>query len=136
VLAAAIGLFGAGFATGQLTATLVAMLFNFSVNNALTYRDRQLRGTDFYLGFVLFAALCSLGVFGNVGVATMLHDEYANLGYAVPAVAGALITLVWNYAATKVFVWGRRRPSAAFLPAAAPPGPETAGPETPVHDRA
>jgi dolichol-phosphate mannosyltransferase len=131
VLAAAIGLFGAGFATGQLTATLVAMLFNFSLNNALTYRDRQLKGADFYLGFVLFAALCSIGVFGNVGVATMIHDEYASLGYVVPAVAGALITLVWNYAATKVFVWGRRRPSAAFVPAAV-----TAGPETPVHDRA
>jgi dolichol-phosphate mannosyltransferase len=125
VLTLVMGLFGMTFAAGQLTATLVAMFFNFSVNNALTYRDRQLRGTDFYLGFAAFAALCSIGVFGNLGVATMLHEEYSNLAHAIPALAGALITLVWNYGVTKVFIWGRRKPSAAFLPAGA------AGPHEP-----
>jgi dolichol-phosphate mannosyltransferase len=104
------------FFPAQLIATIIAMAFNYSVNNFVTYHDRQLRGTDFYIGFVVFAALCALGIIANVGVASILHTQYENLFYAVPALAGALITVVWNYAATKAFVWGgraRRRRMAA-----------------------
>jgi dolichol-phosphate mannosyltransferase len=97
------------FSAAQLIATIFAMAFNYSVNNFVTYHDRQLRGADFYLGFVVFAALCALGVVANVGVANILHRQYENLFFAVPALAGALITVVWNYAATKAFVWGGRR---------------------------
>ena len=56
---------------------------------------------------MIFAALCSIGVFGNVSVANMLHDQYAGLIYIVPALLGALLSVVWNYAATRAFVWGR-----------------------------
>lgn len=102
-----VALAGAGFAAGQLVATLVAMGFNYTVNNAVTYNDMRLRGPAFWRGFALFAALCSLGVLGNVGVASMLHAQYADLAWALPALAGAVITVVWNYAATRAFVWGR-----------------------------
>ncbi len=110
VLMVAVSLIGMGFTLGQLVATFIAMLFNFFFNNLITYNDRRLRGTDFYIGFLLFAALCSIGVFANVGIATILHNEYTELTYVIPALAGALITVVWNFAATKMFVWGRRKP--------------------------
>ncbi|CUH42778.1 glycosyltransferase [Ruegeria atlantica] len=102
-------LFGASFATSQITATMVALTFNYSANNAITYNDRRLRGSDFYLGFVIFALLCSVGIFANIGVATMLHDQYTNVIDLAPAMAGALVTVVWNYVATQAFVWGRVR---------------------------
>lgn len=99
----------AGFATAQLAATAVAMFFNYMVNNFVTYHDRQLRGAKFWVGFLVFAALCSLGVIGNVGVATVIHEQYEAIWYVAPAMAGALITVVWNYVATQAFVWGRMR---------------------------
>ncbi|MES0826907.1 glycosyltransferase family 2 protein [Ruegeria sp. SCP11] len=102
-------LFGATFAASQLMATFVALTFNYSANNAITYNDRRLRGVDFYFGFVIFAVLCSVGIFANIGVATMLHDQYNNMIDLAPAMAGALITVVWNYVATQAFVWGRVR---------------------------
>ena len=34
----------ADFITSQLIATVVAMVFNFAINNLITYRDRQLKG--------------------------------------------------------------------------------------------
>ena len=100
-------LVGLTFGVGQLMATLVSMAFNYTVNNEVTYSNRRLRGAKFYLGFIIFAVLCSLGVIANIGVASALHSDYPQMIAAVPAVAGALITVVWNYVATAAFVWGR-----------------------------
>lgn len=103
------------FIGAQLSATLVAMFFNYSVNNLVTYSDRQLKGAKFYLGFVLFALLCSVGIIGNVGVSAIIHEDYPGLALALPAMAGAFITVVWNYVATGAFVWGRAKfPRFAF----------------------
>ena len=115
VLVPLVSLAGAAFATGQFLATLVAMFFNYAVNNLVTYRDRQLKGANFYFGFIVFGVLCSLGVLANVGVSTVLHRDYPQIVYLLPAVAGALITVVWNYVATQAFVWGRTKfPGAAL----------------------
>ncbi|MDH2328624.1 glycosyltransferase family 2 protein [Cereibacter sp. SYSU M97828] len=109
ILEAGLAWFGLSFAVAQLLATMLAMAFNYSVNNLVTYNDRQLKGADFYTGFVIFALLCSVGVVANVGIATVLHVQYADIAHELPALAGAMITAVWNYAATKLFVWGKRR---------------------------
>ncbi|WP_181707973.1 glycosyltransferase [Chthonobacter rhizosphaerae] len=100
-------LFHASFVTSQLIATVGSMFFNFTVNNLITYNDATLKGLRFWRGFVIFSLVCSVGVFANVGVASMIHDVYADLLYLVPAIAGALITVVWNFVATKMLVWGR-----------------------------
>lgn len=97
------------FVNAQIIATMVAMGFNYTVNNLVTYSDRKLKGAKFYIGFLIFAALCSVGVLGNVSVATLLHNDYPGVAIAIPAVAGALITVVWNYVATGAFVWGRTK---------------------------
>ncbi|SDF18991.1 glycosyltransferase [Limimaricola pyoseonensis] len=111
VLMPLLALGGTGFAAAQLGATLVAMFFNFSVNNALTYRDRQLTGGAFWRGFAAFALLCSVGVLANVSVASMMHAQFADLQLSLVSVAGALITVVWNFVATQAFIWGRDRRS-------------------------
>jgi len=109
VLAMALNTFDPGFQNGTLIATIVSMAFNYWANNALTYRDRQLKGLRFYAGFFVFAALSSVGVIANVGVASMLHEQYDSVFYLVPAGLGALITVVWNYIVTLAFVWGQNR---------------------------
>lgn len=109
ILVPAVSLFGVGFDQAQLGATVVSMFSNYALNNAITYHDVSLKGWRFWSGFVLFAALCSVGIFANVGVASMLHREFAGMLYILPALAGAFITVVWNYVATKFFVWGRAK---------------------------
>lgn len=103
-----VGLLGTGFTAGQFMGTLLGMAFNFTVNNAVTYSDQTLRGRRFVIGFGLFCVLCSVGVVANVGMANVLHERYTEVSYVLPALAGALIAVVWNYAATRTFVWGRR----------------------------
>ena len=102
-----VGLLGSGFTLGQLVGTFLGMAFNFAVNNAVTYSDKTLRGARFAIGFGLFCVLCSVGVVANIGMANILHERYTEASYILPALAGALIAVVWNYAATQAFVWGR-----------------------------
>jgi dolichol-phosphate mannosyltransferase len=99
--------FDASFRVAQIVATGVAMTFNFFLNNALTYRDRRLRGARQLVdGWISFCAACSVGAIANVGVADFLHDARAG-AWVVPALVGIAVSAVWNYALSSRFVWGR-----------------------------
>ena len=96
------------FEAGQTLAALVAMTFNFVLNNALTYADQRLRGAWALLrGWVKFALTCSVGLLANVGVAAVLVRE--GLHPYAAALTGIAIGSVWNYALSSRFVWGRFR---------------------------
>ena len=75
VLGAVYGLGLVGFSFGQAIATMVAMTFNFWLNNLLTYRDKKLDGADgMFWGWLKFCLTCSVGAFANVAAATVLKD--------------------------------------------------------------
>ncbi|MCZ8133141.1 MAG: GtrA family protein [Steroidobacteraceae bacterium] len=95
----------------QAVATVATMVFNFAVNNGLTYRDRRLRGARWWLGLASFMAVCSVGAVANVGSASYLFEHVT--GWAVAGVAGILIGAVWNYAVTGAYTWGGRRSRAS-----------------------
>ena len=97
----------ASFAEAQLTATLVAMTSNYAFNNILTYRDARKRGWRFLIGLIGFYAVCSVGIAGNVGIASFAFQEHYDWWSA--AFAGILIGTMWNFAASSIFVWNRRR---------------------------
>jgi len=117
VLFAAVGSFGllvhlvtlramlaaVGFATAQATATIVAMIMNFTVNNALTYRDRRLRGMRFVGGLITFCAICAIGAIANVRFATAVFQQHYQ--WWLSGLAGAAASVVWNYAVTSIFTW-------------------------------
>ncbi len=100
-------LFGYSFLTGTIVATLIAMTFNFFLNNALTYRDARLKGfRQLVDGWVGFCIVCSVGAVANVGVAAFLHDVQ-QAQWAPSALAGIAVAAVWNFALSSRFVWGR-----------------------------
>lgn len=106
VLACLLLVFGEGFALAQTVAVLVAMSFNFWLNNWLTYRDKRLKGWGAVLrGWAGFCATCAVGAFANVAVATFLEGK--GVSWALAALAGILVGSVWNYALSSRFVWGR-----------------------------
>jgi len=92
------------FVPAQTAATITAMTFNFFVNNALTYRDRRLKGwRKMALGLLSFYAVCSFGAAANVGVANVLFGQ--NATWWISALAGILVGAVWNFVASSVFTW-------------------------------
>jgi len=97
-----------GFGLAQATATMVAMTFNFWLNNLLTYRDKKLAGASgMFWGWLKFCGACAMGAFANVAVATLLNDR--GFVWWGAALVGVALASVWNYALSSKFVWGRLR---------------------------
>jgi dolichol-phosphate mannosyltransferase len=103
VLALSLKLLGLGFPVSQGMATIAAMTCNFTLNNILTYRDRQLRGWKLFRGLLSFYAVCSIGAVANVGIAS--HVFRSDQSWWLAGVAGAAVGAVWNYAISSVFTW-------------------------------
>jgi dolichol-phosphate mannosyltransferase len=97
-------LLGSGFVASQTVATLVAMTFNFAINNVLTYRDMRLRGWNWLRGWVSFTLACTIGAVANVGIAAYLFRE-GEASWPIAALAGIFVGSVWNYAVTSVYTW-------------------------------
>ena len=94
------------FTVAQTTATIVAMTFNFFMNNVFTYRDRRLRGWRLVRGLLSFYLICGLGGVANVGIASYLFR--ADQTWWVAGIAGVIIGSVWNYAVSSIFTWNGR----------------------------
>jgi dolichol-phosphate mannosyltransferase len=103
-LAIAYGPLGLGFQAAQWAATIVAMGANFTLNNRITYRDRRLRGRALWRGLAVFMLVCGIGAAANVGIARLLL-EGEGLAWGLAGAAGALLTVVWNYAVSSTLVW-------------------------------
>jgi dolichol-phosphate mannosyltransferase len=96
-------LLGFNFFWAQVAATLLAMTFNFMLNNELTYANKKLRGWRYLTGMLTFYAVCSIGALANVSVASWIY-AYDGQFY-VAGLLGVLMSVVFNYSVTKVFTW-------------------------------
>lgn len=96
---------GVVFVDSAAVAAVVAMTWNFVVNNTITYRDQRLRGARFFAGLASFYAIGAVGVFANVGVAQSMFSEGRSWWFA--GLTGALIGVVWNFTMSSFFTWRR-----------------------------
>jgi dolichol-phosphate mannosyltransferase len=99
------------FKVAQLAGTIVAMTFNFLLNNVVTFRDRRLRGWRLASGLLTFYAACSLGAVINVSFAQSLF--HLGLAWYIAGLAGMAVSSVWNYGVNLVLTWRRNSSSAA-----------------------
>jgi dolichol-phosphate mannosyltransferase len=106
VLSGTLKLAGLSFETAQVIATVAAMIFNFQLNNEITYRDQRLRGPRLWRGLLLFVLVCGFGAIANVGIAKNLYENHTT--WSVAGAIGAVIGVVWNYAVSATLVWRAR----------------------------
>jgi dolichol-phosphate mannosyltransferase len=99
----------AAFVSGQVVATLSAMMFNFFLNNVVTFRDRRLKGNALLRGLLIFYAACTLGVLINLSFADRLLA--AGLPWYLAGLSGLAISSVWNYGVNTIVTWRRIRES-------------------------
>lgn len=95
--------FGLPFDWAQMTAAFTAMTSNFFLNNQLTYRDKRLKGMALLVGLLTFYLVCSVGMVANVGVANWVYG--AQPLWWLAGTAGAVMGVVFNYAASSVLTW-------------------------------
>jgi dolichol-phosphate mannosyltransferase len=93
----------APFGLAQSGAVLVAMTSNFVLNNLITYRDRSLKGADFVRGLFSFYAVCAIAAVANVGIADWVYAKRP-IWWAA-GLAGAIVSAVWNYVASRLYTW-------------------------------
>ncbi len=102
---------GLSFPAAQWVATGCAIAGNFWLNNNFTFRDHRLRGSRLWRGFAVFAVVCSIGAEANLSIAAFVLGAGHQAWWAA-GVAGAAMSLVWNYAVGSTLTWqwrpGRR----------------------------
>lgn len=94
------------FVAAQTAATIGAMIWNFSLNNIITYGDQRLTGWAYVTGLIRFMVICGIGAVSNVGVATFIYAQDSR--WWIAGLGGAVMGAVWNYAVSAVFVWRPR----------------------------
>lgn len=94
------------FPVEQTIATLVSMVFNFQLNNVITYREQRLRGPRLWRGLLLFMLVCGVGAVANIGIANVLYET--NTAWTIAGAVGAVLGVVWNYAVSATLVWRAR----------------------------
>ncbi len=97
---------GLGFTAAQVFGVMAAMTTNFFLNNALTYRDRALRGWGILRGLLSFYAVCAIGAVMNVGVAGAVFSVAPQ--WALASIAGAVVGALWNFVASSFATWRAR----------------------------
>ena len=97
---------GLGFAVAQGTASSVAIVVNFALNNMFTHPNRKLAGIGFVKGLSMFMLVCAIGASANIQVATYLFEQ--GIAWWLCGLLGALIGAVWNYAVSSTLVWNRK----------------------------
>lgn len=93
----------ADFAKAQTIAVIVAMTFNFVLNNELTYANRKLRGWKWLRGLITFYLVCSIGAIASVSVGTWIYTF--DKSFWLAGIAGVVMSVVFNYSVTRVFTW-------------------------------
>jgi dolichol-phosphate mannosyltransferase len=106
LLAAVNALPSLSFNMAQAIATVIAIAWNFALNNTLTYRDQRLTGWSFSVGLIRFEIVCAVGALSNVGVAHWIYEQ--DPVWWLAGLAGALMGAVWNYVVSAAFVWKSR----------------------------
>jgi dolichol-phosphate mannosyltransferase len=93
------------FLFSQFAATFAAIVFNFYLNNQLTFRKSRLNDKDWFKGCRNFIFICSIGAIVNIGVADYLF------GHQVPWWLAALFGIgaggIFNFSLAKNYVWKR-----------------------------
>jgi dolichol-phosphate mannosyltransferase len=102
------GLAGFNFTLSQTIAVIVAMTWNFLLNNIITYRDQQLRGIAFFRGLASFYAIGAVGAIANIGVAELIFLR--GWVWWLAGLSGALVGVAWNFTMSSFFTW-RRSPA-------------------------
>ena len=82
----------------------IAIVFNYWLNNLITYRDQRLKGIRFFYGFLSFAVICSVGALSNAAIAAYLFEK-EDSSWWLAGIVGGLIGAVWNYAMSSIFTW-------------------------------
>lgn len=93
----------ANFMQAHTGAVMVAIAFNFFLNNSFTYADRKLKGRAIIGGLLSFYAISAIGAVANIGIGTWVAGQHER--WWVAGMAGVLVGAIWNFAMSAALTW-------------------------------
>jgi dolichol-phosphate mannosyltransferase len=85
----------------------IALIFNFFINNAFTFRDHRLRGVwPILKGLATYQVICVLGAYINYAVALHLVT-FVGVNIYAANTAGILLASLWNYYINAQIIWNK-----------------------------
>lgn len=121
------------FTLAQALATAVSMSQNFFLNNAITYRDRRLKGWKILTGLLSFYAACAIGLWLNVKFSELLRG--AGVRWYIAGVFGLIVSWIWNFGATSILTWRTKRFGSSIQSARLASVGAAAGSAAPAEDK-
>lgn len=106
------------FLIAQSASVLVAMASNYSLNNAITFRENRLHGTAWFFGLLSFSLACSIGALFNVAAAQMAFKLGAH--WVVAGFLGTAAGFLFNYVSVDRFTWKTARSPTQSRPSTGP----------------
>lgn len=98
------------FSHAQIVAIGLAMVWNFFLNNSLTFRDKRLKGFwPILKGLVIFCAVCTPGAILNWWIGVFL--KRAEVEFILAGVIPAFLIGILNYWASRVLAWRQKKGS-------------------------
>ncbi len=88
----------------------LSMTSNFFVNNAITFRDRRLKGWGVLGGLISFYIACSIGALFSLGLSLFLKD-HMHVHYILAGIIAVLLSSVWNFWAASLLSWRKKKPA-------------------------
>ena len=96
--------YGAPLEPVQAAGTATAIVWNFFLNNLITYRDRKLKGWSSLLrGLLVYSAGCAVGAVSNLALTLMLVAQ--GTPGVLAGLTGMAISSVWNFAMAEALTW-------------------------------
>ena len=89
----------------------LSMTWNFFVNNSITFRDKRLKGWGVVRGLFGFYFACSIGAVLSLAL-SLFMKEHLHIHWLVAGVGAALLSSVWNYWASTLLSWRKKKKAA------------------------
>ncbi len=92
-----------GFSLPLALGIEAAIIFNFWLNNAWTFKEARLRGMAAFGGFCTYNIACLLGALANYPITQHLWAE--GIPQLLGVAMGACIGMIWNYTMSRMLTW-------------------------------
>jgi len=81
-----------------------SILFNFSLNDFWTFRNRKRLGTNIVARALKYNLICVIGAAFNLGILTLMTEGFG-VYYLISNLVGIVVAVLWNYSGSIKWAW-------------------------------
>ena len=84
-----------------------SILFNFSLNDTWTFRNRKGLGNSILVRAIRYNLVCIAGALLNLGILTLMTEAFG-VYYLISNLVGMIAAVLWNYTGSIKWAWRKR----------------------------